>query len=103
MTLRERMKRRITKTSFYVMVAGVGGGAGLAHYPLGLMTLILVSWGCISIAVILAMQWRTRCPVCDTILGAKGRAVLKDHPTMDNCPHCGVNFDQPVESVANPK
>jgi hypothetical protein len=33
--------------------------AGLAHYPLGLMILILVGWGLESIAIILAMQWRT--------------------------------------------
>jgi hypothetical protein len=94
------MKKPITRAAFYTMVVGVGGAAGLVHYPLGLMVLILVSWGLISIAIILAMQSRTRCPHCHTLLGAKGRAITKDSPTIDNCPYCGVNFDQPTESVA---
>ena len=83
------------------MVVGAGGAAGLARYPLSLMVLILAIWGLISIGIILVMQWRTRCPNCHTMMGAKGRAITKDSRTIDNCPHCGVNFDQPVESVAN--
>lgn len=99
--MRERMKKPITRAAFYTMVVGAGAAAGLVHYPLSLMILILVSWGLISIAIPLAMQWRTRCPNCHTLLGAKGRAILKDSPTLDNCPHCGVNFDQPLEGVAS--
>ena len=95
------MKKPITRAAFYTMVVGVGGAAGLVHYPLSLVVLILVSWGLISISIILAMQWRTRCPDCHTLLGAKGRAITKDSPTIDDCPHCGVNFDQPSESVAS--
>ena len=68
--------------------------------PVGFNGLILASWGLTSIAIILAMQWRTRCPHCHTLLGAKRRASTKDSPTIDNCPYCSVNFDQPTESVA---
>ena len=27
----------------------------------------------------------------------------KERPTIDNCPHCGVNFDQSIETLANPQ
>jgi hypothetical protein len=93
-TLRERMKKPITKAALYTAIVGMGGAIGLVHGPLLFMVLILVGWGLVSIAIILAMQWRTRCPVCNTMLGANGRAVIKDHPTIDSCQHCGVNFDQ---------
>jgi hypothetical protein len=103
MTMRERMKKRVTRAALYTGVVGAGGAAGLTHYPLGLMVLLLVAWGVISIAIILVMQWRTRCPNCRLMLGGKGRAAMKDNPTVDNCPNCGVNFDQPMESVVGPK
>jgi hypothetical protein len=93
-TMREQMKKSIGNTEFYAMVIGVGGAAGLVHYPLGLMVLILLSWGVITIAIGLVIRWRVRCPNCHTMLGAKGRAILKEKPSLDNCPHCGVNFDQ---------
>ena len=103
MTLREKMKKPILRVGFYVMVIGVGGGAGLAHYPLGLMVLILVSWGVLSIAISLAMRWLARCPNCRTRMRANGYAITKERPTIDNCPHCGVNFDQSIETLANPQ
>ena len=93
------MKKPITRAAFYTMVLGAGGAAGLSRYPLGLMVLILVTWGLLSIAVNLVMQWRTRCPNCHTMMGAKGHAITKDRPTIDNCPHCGVNFDKSLESA----
>jgi hypothetical protein len=103
MTMRERTKKPITRAALYSGVVGAGGAAGLVHYPLGLMVLLLVTWGVISTAIILVMQWRTRCPNCRAMLGAKGRAVTKDNTKVDNCPHCGVKFDQPLESVAGPE
>jgi hypothetical protein len=103
MTLRERMKKRITRAALYTTVVGTGAAAGLVRYPWGWMLAILVGWGFITIAVVLILQWFTRCPNCRAMLGANGRAVTKDNPTLDNCPQCGVNFDQPMESVANTK
>ena len=103
MTMRERMKKPITRVALYTGVVGAGGAVGLAHYPFSLMVLMLIAWGVISIAIISVMQWRTRCPNCRAMLGAKGRSVTKDNPTVDNCPHCGVNYDQPMESVTSPE
>ena len=97
------MKKRITRAALYTTVAGSGAAVGLVHYPFGWLLAILVGWGFITVALVMVMQWCTRCPNCRTMLGAKGRAVTKDNPTVDNCPHCGVNFDQPMESVASTK
>jgi hypothetical protein len=99
MTIREKMQRRVRKTSLYTAVVIVGGAAGMVHYPLRLMVAILVGWGLISIAIIMGVMWRTRCPMCDTVLGANTRAITKEKPTLDQCPHCGVNFDEPTKAV----
>jgi hypothetical protein len=97
------MKKRISRAALYSTAVGIGAAVGVAHNPFGWLLVILVGWGFTTVAVVLVMQWLTRCPVCHTMLRAKGRGVVKDSPTLDNCPHCGVNFDQPVEGVANAK
>ena len=101
MTIRERMQRRVRRTVFYCGVIAVGGAAGLVHYPLRWGIGLLVAWWLISLAIIVGVMWRTRCPVCNTVLGAKTRSITKDKPTLDNCPHCGVNFDQPMGSATS--
>jgi hypothetical protein len=50
MTLRERMKKRITKAALYTTVVGTGAAVGLVRYPWGWMLAILVGWGFITVA-----------------------------------------------------
>ena len=99
MTIRERMQRRVRSTVLYCGVIGVGGAAGLVHYPLSWMIGLLVAWGLVSLAIIMGVMWRTRCPECNTVLGAKTRSITKEKATRDNCPHCGANFGQPMQSA----
>jgi hypothetical protein len=59
MTIREEMQKRVRRTSLYTAVVGVGGAAGMVHYPLRLMVEILVGWGLISIVIRLNAEVRT--------------------------------------------
>jgi hypothetical protein len=97
MTFREKMKKPISRVGRYSMFAMVGLAAGLVHYPLAFMALMLAAWGAISIVTILVMQWLTRCPNCRTMLGALGRAATKDGATLAVCPHCGIAFDEAMK------
>jgi hypothetical protein len=109
MTLREYMKKPITRVSRYSGLVMIGLAAGLAHSSLSTMVFTLVIWGIFFIVAILLMQRRTRCPNCKTKLGALGRAATKDGATLAVCPHCGVDFDEPMKRLdehaesANPK
>jgi hypothetical protein len=92
MTMREHMKKPITRAALYTAVVGAGAAAGLVHYPWRLTVAILVGW---AFAIITVMLWRTRCPVCNSMFGAKTRSISKD-----NCPHYGVNFELALKSQA---
>ena len=80
----------------YCGIIPVSGTCGLVHLPLGSMLLGSGVLVLISLAILTAAMWRTRCPICKAAFGAKARAITGEHPTIDRCPHCGVNFDDPM-------
>lgn len=43
------------------------------------------------------------CPRCLKSLGGAGLAAVVGIETMNKCPHCGVSFDEPMDSAANRK
>lgn len=98
-TIRDQIQKRTRKASLYCSIIPVSGTAGLVHLPLGRMLIGSGGLVLMSLAILTALMWRTRCPICKTALGAKARAITREHPTIDHCPHCGVNFDDPMPAT----
>ena len=67
------------------------------------MIVILVGWGLISFAVVMVTLSRTRCPACNTILGANTRSITGGKHTVDNCPYCGANLTGPGADRLGPR
>jgi hypothetical protein len=104
LTIRALMRRPIRRLPVLTVVMPVIVGLiVLANLPWWEAIPICVWLVVASVAIRIARMWTIKCPVCKTMLGAKGRAVLSYKPSLDTCPHCGVNFDQPIESISSPK
>jgi uncharacterized protein with PIN domain len=100
-TIRDRLRRRMQRTSIFAAASVMGLSAGLVHYPLLPMVLILIVWNVIVFSIAFVVIRLTRCPICKARLGAATRKATKEKPTVDRCPHCGVSFDEPVDSLVN--
>jgi uncharacterized protein with PIN domain len=65
----------------------------------------VLAWSLPAIAVLYRVFARIRCPRCNASLRSVVNTLInaKARPQIDFCPHCGVSFDEPIESPANAK
>jgi hypothetical protein len=98
LTIRKYVRQRATQVQIYVMLAIFIVGlsifsrndtANWAAIALGMITLV------VGMLVALGVAASTRCPRCSKQLGRAGASLMWKRP-VDNCPACGVNFDEPI-------
>jgi DNA-directed RNA polymerase subunit RPC12/RpoP len=98
LTIRKYVRQRATQVQIYLMLAiFIVGISVLTRYdtakwaaiPLGLITAVA---GMLAAAGVAAS---TRCPRCSTPLGRAGASLMWKKPA-NNCPACGVDFDEPI-------
>jgi hypothetical protein len=92
MTIREYIEsRRPTfKQYFFFWAAVLIISIPLNSY-IGTVVILCAAW----VALILFERARMKCPKC-------AQTVRRVDYSVKTCPRCGVNFDQPMESVAGP-
>jgi transposase-like protein len=98
LTIRKYVRQRAGLVQIYVMLAIFIVGlsiisrkqtANWAAVALGLITLLA------GMLVAAGVAASTRCPRCSSPLGRAGASLMWKRP-VDNCPACGVNFDEPI-------
>jgi hypothetical protein len=98
LTIRKYVRQRATQVQIYLMLAIFIVGISVltryetakwAPYLLGLITFVA---GMLAAAGVAAS---TRCPRCLKQLGRAGASLMWKKPA-NNCPACGVNFDEPM-------
>jgi hypothetical protein len=102
MTIRQYITRRawrivlIALVPFLVLQLVV---KPLAHWQyLPHVTLVYLFVAVVWVAVSVR---RIRCPRCSQPLGAAATAVANNRKKFNECPHCGLNLDEPLDSPAN--
>ena len=98
LTVRKYVRQRAGQVQIYVMLAIFIVGTSIisryetpkwAPYLLGLITIVAATLVAAGVAA------STRCPRCSNPLGRAGASLMWKKP-VDNCPTCGVNFDDPM-------
>jgi hypothetical protein len=106
MTIRQFIRRRWLVTTWSVSVGIVAlfilSRSDLSRqHPLVAALALLGLFGCVATQVLIMR--RTRCPRCASQLGwAASQAAYGKGKDANACPHCGVKFDEAMESRANP-
>lgn len=98
MTIRDHLRQRLTRLSIIVGACGIGMGVGLVHWPPVFWLLALFLFPVLAGTTVVVGMRFVRCPKCGTQMGATARAAARERPTADNCSHCGVNLDEPMDT-----
>src|SRR5271169_2742227 len=101
MTIRDRLRQRLTRLSLIVGACGVGMAAGLVHWPPIFWLLALFIFPVLAGTTIVVGMRFARCPRCGVRMGATARGAARERPTADNCPRCGVALDEPVDNPSH--
>jgi hypothetical protein len=101
MTIRDRLRQRLTRLSLIVGACLLGITVGLVHWPPVVWLFALFIFPVIAWTIIVSGMRFARCPRCEDRMGVTARAAARERPTADNCPHCGVSLDEPMESPNN--
>jgi ribosomal protein S27AE len=72
------------------------GSIGLVRLPLIILLIVFVFWMVVMIAIGPLMRLLTKCPRCGGVL--LHPIFRRVTPTPDNCPHCGISLDEPMNS-----
>jgi endogenous inhibitor of DNA gyrase (YacG/DUF329 family) len=106
MTIRQYIRRRWLITTWSVS-AGIIAILLLSRsdlprqHPLVAVLALAGLFGCVATQALIMR--RTKCPRCATELGwAASQAAYGKGRDASRCPHCGVNFDDPMESRPKP-
>jgi DNA-directed RNA polymerase subunit RPC12/RpoP len=97
LSIRKYVRQRAGQVQMYLMLAIVLVGIGfISRYEFGKWAPVLLGLitGALAILVSVAVAASTRCPRCATPLGRAGASLMWKRPA-NNCPTCGINFDEP--------
>jgi hypothetical protein len=106
MTIRDYIKRRFNRivviTVVPVLTLFLASPFGFEkESPVTVTVLALLLFA--ATAILSVALLRTRCPRCSKPLGYSALAVgVERQYVLTRCPHCGISFDEPRESPANP-
>jgi DNA-directed RNA polymerase subunit RPC12/RpoP len=102
LTIRKYVHQRATQVQIFLMLAIVLVGiAVITRYS-------VTTWAAIFLGLIattagmlvaVALAASTRCPRCLKQLGRAGASLMRKKPA-NNCPACGVSFDEPIPRKA---
>src|ERR1019366_10374113 len=102
MTIRDYLKRRRNKAVLFVFPGILFCVLSAVYAPdsFWLTWLSLAAFFAGIVAVIVLLYY-TPCPQCQRPLGSVAARAANGWTKTAHCPHCRVNFDEPMETPAN--
>jgi hypothetical protein len=99
-TIRDYLKKRCQLAFLFPATFMVGASAGIAHLPWLIAIVVFLLLLSLSFSLVFLALRMTKCPRCRARLRGAARAGGREKPTVDNCPSCGVSFDElmPIKS-----
>jgi hypothetical protein len=98
MTIRDRLRQRLTRLSLIVGACVVGMLVGMFRWSPVIWLVAMFIIPALAGAIALGMRF-ARCPRCGVRMGATARAAARGKPAADVCTHCGVNLDEPIDNL----
>ena len=93
-TIRDYLRKRCQLAFILPGTFMVGASAGIGHMPWLVAIVVFLLFLGLSLSLVFLALRMTKCLRCRARLGRAAHAGGKEKPTVNNCPSCGISFDE---------